>query len=178
MKYIIVMSKLLTICLVSVTVLSAQRFRDDKIDKRKISTEERVVRFAYKKLYIYSLAGRLSANNIRVSADNVRKRIPDNDVVANSLKFELTNFQFGNLEQIKAIQFTNLVTPYLGDVIDIGSNEAIVKNSINKTQKYYFSLSPRWNIGRFATLVDNKMTLGEIINYVPTEYNGYETFAA
>ena len=150
--------------------LAAQGNFHKEVDKTRLSLQERVVRYAYRKVYTYALAGSLDKNKYA-------KRFPDEVAVKNSIRFELNNFQIGPIEQIKNVRVFDLTTPPAGEIIQLTPMHSLIDDKKKRRVDRFFSLTAQWINAKYSSGMDRSMTLGEIMSYNPAGFSQFESYA-
>lgn len=146
---------LLAFCLL-LTVFIAARAQSTAAVAESVgqTPEERLIRTAYAKLVLYNRAAALEAMRGVVS------KVSPNSV----LKFELTNFRTGPLEDIKHRRISELCTPRAGDVIDVTTGTHTLNNGPPEA-----SYSARWT-SEPETSSSRDWVIGELFQLLVTEY--------
>jgi hypothetical protein len=148
----------------------AQANSPGAIDKTQLSVQERVVRYTYRKVYTYGLAGNLDRNKFL-------KRVPDGVAAKSSIRFELNNFQIGPIEQIRNVRFFDLTTPPNGEIIQLSSTDTFTNDRKRNRVDASFSLTAQWVNGKYASGMDKNITFGEVMRYQPARFSQFETYA-
>ena len=130
------------------------------------SPEEKLIRWAYKKLSVYEAVDKFSRAE--------REKQPTGQVLAQkALKFKLKNFQTGRIEEIQNLRFNDIVTLPTGNIIDITP----VSTSVNNDE-YKFSVKAKWKNGQYSSGFDSQWTLRDLMQLDPNKYRDVGKYAS
>lgn len=130
------------------------------------SQEERLIRWAYKKLSIYETVGKFS--------DAEKKKQPTGEALANkTLRFKLKDFQIGPIKEIQNEVYKDLVTLPTGQIIQVVQSS--VKHSNGELRVY---VDATWKNGQYASGFDPQWTVGDILQLDATEFYDVERYAS
>lgn len=131
-----------------------------------MSPEEKLIRWAYKKLSVYEVVDKFSRAE--------RERRPTGQALAQkALKFKLKNFQIGRIEEIQNLRFNDLITLPTGNIIDITP----INTSVNNDE-YKFSVKATWKNGQYSSGFDSQWTLGNLMQLDPNKYQNVGKYAS
>jgi hypothetical protein len=119
-----------------------------------ISPEEKTVRDTYEKL-----------TNLNKASFNDRFKPPvtlDEDAY---LRFELSNFHVGPIQEILGNRRTDLVSGTEGQIVQLTRSE-----SRNNDEDPQVSYKAQWNPGPYASVYDPQWTIGDLIGFESGQY--------
>jgi hypothetical protein len=148
-------------CLVGQQALSQQSFSlnapvvESVVKASAMTPEEKLVRLAYKKLTIFSMAARrYDAGESTQSLDNKL-----------ALSFELKNFHIGPIQEVSGSRYKDLVTLPTGQIIT-GTHGTSTLNGREEQVSY----SARWTNGQYASGYDPHWTISDRFQFEPDKY--------
>jgi hypothetical protein len=152
---------LILICLAGQQVLSQQgtsvkapAAARDKTGT-SMSPEERLVRAAYEKLTMLSRAALL------IKGGDENTSLPDGEF----LKFELSNFRIGPIEEILGALASKIKTDPSGEIINVTR----VRTRHNKGEEFV-AYEAQWTIGQYSTGYDRQWTVRDLFNFEAAIY--------
>jgi hypothetical protein len=125
--------------------------------------EERLVRRAYTQLSALVRASRLDPLTRALAADEDERSL---------LKFELTGFRVGPIDEILAEPASKVRTDYSGDVINLTRN--ITRHNQEAERLSY---KAQWTSAQYASGYDSSWTVADKMAFEPTYYYDVERFA-
>jgi hypothetical protein len=147
--------------LTSVTAIVAQQQDLKEAQRPEASTavrpEEKIIRETYKKL------SKLSRAATRIDRDeslSVDSKLDD----AAFVQFELSNFKFGNIDEITKLRRADLITPSTDDVL---SFRPYISTKNHGPE--HIAYKTNWVKSEFGTLNDKKFTVAEILRLFPKQ---------
>jgi hypothetical protein len=162
--------------LTSVTAIVAQQQDLKETQRPEASTavrpEEKIIRETYKKL------SKLSRAATRIDRDeslSVDSKLDD----AAFVQFELSNFKFGNIDEITKLRRADLITPSTDDVL---SFRPYISTKNHGPE--HIAYKTNWVKSEFGTLNDKKFTVAELLRLFPKqsydigEYVAYDVKAS
>ena len=120
-----------------------------------MSPEERIVRAAYEKLTRLNKAARFTKG--------VAARRSADDGLA--LRFELSNFRVGPIQEIWGTPARDLATLPSGEIINLQR----VVTQLNKGLERV-AYEAEWTDGQYASLYDQRWTIGDLFGFQPATY--------
>src|SRR4026208_1740914 len=150
-----------TVCLLFTLLLSfvGQTFAQE----RSSATLEKIVRETYRKLEIYNAAAQV------VEKERARKSAR----ASANLRFELSDFRTGDVQEILHQRYVDLVTLPSGDVIGLirgGHSED------GGPQEATFAAA--WERGRYASVFDPVWTVADVFHLEAARYYDVRTFVS
>lgn len=150
---------------------------DAKDVNNNMSPEEKIIRWTYKKLSVYEIVNRFSV------AD--KKNEPKGQELADkSLKFKLSSFHSGPIEEIQNVRLKDLVTSPAGEIIQIGTGNTTRKQTNRDgtitSDETKFSVDAKWVNGQYARGMDENWSVNDILQlesvrfYDVVKYISYE----
>lgn len=131
-----------------------------------MSSEEKLIRWAYKKLSVYEVVDKFSRAE--------REGKPTGQILAQkALNFKLKKFQIGRIEEIQNLRLSDLVTLPTGNVLDITP----ISTSVN-SDEYKFSVKAKWKNGQYSSGFDSQWTLGDLMKLEPNKYQDVGKYAS
>jgi hypothetical protein len=131
----------------STTVSSGQSF--------KMSPEEKIVRAAYEKLTALNRAARF------LNGPASQKTWDE----AHVLKFELSSFRMGPIQEIWGALHSRVKTGYTGDIIRL--TQSVRRHNKGPEQVAY---EAEWGSGQYASIYDRQWTVGDMLSLDPGRY--------
>jgi hypothetical protein len=126
-----------------------------------ISREEKIVRAAYEKLTM------LSSAPLRAKGDSVK--ISGEDDV---LRFELSNFRVGPIQEIVGALHNELITGASGEIINL--QRRVTRLNKEEEQVAY---GAEWTNGQYASIYDRHWTIGDLLGFEPDLYHDVGKYA-
>lgn len=119
-----------------------------------MSPEEKVVRAAYEKL--------TTLNKATLRIGLTENQSPDESSV---LRFELSDFRVGPIQEILGAVHSEIKTGGAGDVIDLTRSISTLDNGPE-----YVAYRAQWTTGQYASIYDRKWTVGDLLGFEPNLY--------
>jgi hypothetical protein len=129
--------------------------------ERASSLQEKIVRETYRKLEIYNAAAQIF--------DNERTRQPFRSEA--SLKFELSDFRSGNVQEIQNKPYAELVTLPSGDVVSLTRGG---HSQNGGPQEATFGAA--WERGQYASVFDPVWTVADVFHFEAARYYNVATY--
>ena len=120
-----------------------------------ITPEEKIIRGAYEKLT------RLSKASLRQLAIEEEPAVDEKAY----LRFELSGFRIGPIQEILAARANEIKTGYAGDVIEIYRSV----NTLNHGPEFV-SYGARWSKAQYASVYDRNWTIADLLSFEPNLY--------
>ncbi|HSE18362.1 MAG TPA: hypothetical protein VLB46_15010 [Pyrinomonadaceae bacterium] len=150
-----------TVCLIVTLLLS---FVGPLLaQERSSSGYEKIVRDTYRKLEIYNAAAQVFANELKHKSLRAEA----------NLKFELSDFRVGNVQEIVHKPYVELVTLPTGDVISLirgGHSED------GGPQEATYAAA--WEPGRYASVFDPVWTVTDVFHFEAARYYDIRTYVS
>ena len=126
-------------------------------DKKRTaqSPEEQVVRAAYEKLT------KLNRASLLVNGGDENTTLPEDQY----LKFELSNFRIGPVDEILNAVVNKIQTPASGEIIHLGRTS----RSHNQGERFV-GYRAKWEAGQYSTGYDHQWTVNDIFNLEAARY--------
>ena len=134
---------------------SSSKVRSAVSYKNLISPQEKCVRAAYEKLTMLSKAA-IFVNSAR------RSESPDETLF---LRFDLSNFHVGPIDEILDALHSQVITGGAGQVIEI--SRFVIR--LNKEEEHV-AYQAEWTTGQYASIYDRNWTLRERLGFEPSLY--------
>src|SRR5688572_10134337 len=134
--------------------VQAQGSSASKPVRRSATPEEQAVRDVYEKV---TRLNRASLKKI-TEGDNA----DDERVV----RFELSNFRLGPIDEILSKPHSELVTRFGGDQIHLVRQ---VSRHNNESERVAYTAE--WSVGQYASAYEPQWTVGQVFSFYPTEYH-------
>src|SRR6266480_8109753 len=122
--------------------------------KSGMSSEEKLVRAAYEKLTLLNKATLLENGTGRGAIDDTLL-----------LKFELSNFQVGSIQEILNSRHSEIITGPSGETIDLVPSIT----QLNKEEEHV-AYQARWTTGQYASIYDPGWTVGDLIGFEANKF--------
>ncbi|HEY0378265.1 MAG TPA: hypothetical protein VGC87_15210 [Pyrinomonadaceae bacterium] len=136
----------------------------------RMSPEEKAVRATYDKLTKLSKATLLmEGNNFYVRGGDPK----DYPAEERFLKFELSNFRVGPIDEILGTAQRKIMTGVTGEIIEV--TRVITRNNEDPQRVAY---AARWNAGQYASLRDRQWTVGDVFGFETPAYNDVGEYAS
>jgi hypothetical protein len=119
------------------------------------SPEEKIVRAAYQKLT------RLSKAALRQLA--IEEEPPSDDTLY--LRFELSGFHVGPIQEILGARDSEIKTGYQGDVIELTRSVNILNHGPE-----FVAYMAQWSKGQYASVYDRNWTIADLFSFTPNLY--------
>ncbi|MEN3330337.1 MAG: hypothetical protein V7638_5144 [Acidobacteriota bacterium] len=123
--------------------------------ERSKSSQEKIVRDTYRKLEIYNAAAQVF--------DNERTRRPFRSTA--SLKFELTDFRSGTVQEILNKPYAELVTMPTGDVVSLTRGGHSQDGGPQEA-----TFAAMWEHGQYASVFDPGWTVADVFHFEAARY--------
>jgi hypothetical protein len=123
--------------------------------ERAGSAREKIVRETYHKLETYNAAAQIF--------ENERTRKPFRSQA--SLKFELGDFRFGNIQDIINKPYAELVSLPSGDVVSLGRGGHSEDGGPEQA-----TFGATWESGQYASVFDPGWTVADVFHFEPARY--------
>ncbi len=129
------------------------------------SPEEKLIRWAYKKLSVYETVGKFS--------DAEKKKQPTGEALAKkTLRFKLKDFQIGPIKEIQNSVYKDLVTLPTGQIIQVMPQT----HKYKEEQRFY--IQAKWRNGEYASSFDPQWMVGDILQLDATEFYDVEKYTS
>ena len=149
-----------TVCLIFTLHLS---FFGVLAQEQTNNAQEKIVRETYRKLEIYNAAAQIF--------ENERTRKPFRSQA--SLKFELGDFRFGNIQEIINKPYAELVTLPSGDVVSLARSG---QSEDGDTEQETFGAA--WESEQYASVFDPGWTIADVFHFEAARYYDIRTYAS
>ena len=135
---------------------SPANVRDDVLNKRPtaMTPEERIIRSAYEKLTALNRASLIDPMKLTAPLDE-----------GSVLRFELSNFRVGPIQEILSTRHSELTTDAAGEMILL--NRSVTR--LNKEEERV-SYKAEWTAGQYASIYDPQWTVGDLVGFYAQEY--------
>ena len=127
-----------------------------------MSPQEEIIRAAYEKLTTLNRAARFIE-------DPTGEKLWDESRV---LKFELSNFRTGPIQEIWGALIRRVSTDYSGDIIRLTRSGTRHNNGPERV-----AYKAQWGTGRYASINDPQWTVGDLLSYEPDKYHDVREYA-
>ena len=124
---------------------------------------EKIVRETYRKLEIYNAAAQIF--------ENERTRRPFRSEA--SLKFELSNFRSGNVQEILNKPYAELVTLPAGDVVSLTRGGHAQDDGPQEA-----TFGAAWQHGQYASVFDPGWTIADVFHFEAARYYDITTYVS
>lgn len=124
---------------------------------------EKIVRDTYRKLEIYNAAAQIF--------DNERTRKPFRSQA--SLKFELGDFRFGNIDEIINTPYAELVTLPSGEVVSLARGGHSDDGGPEQA-----TFAAAWESGQYASVFDQGWTIADVFHFEAARYYNIKTYVS
>src|SRR6185369_13230257 len=122
---------------------------------------EKIVRETYRKLEIYNAAAQIF--------ENERTRKPFRSQA--TLKFELGDFRFGNIQEIINKPYTELVSLPSGDVVSLARGGHSENGGPEQA-----TFGAAWESGQYASVFDPAWTVADVFHFEAARYYDIKTY--
>ncbi len=132
--------------------------------KQRIETsaEEKIIRAAYEKLTKLNQAALYRIETESADLSDEKK----------FLKFQLSNFRIGPIQEILSAKYTELTTQASGEIVNV---HRIVSMHNNSEEHVAFEAS--WDTSQYAAVYDPGWTVGDLMGFEAKEYYNVGAFA-
>jgi hypothetical protein len=131
--------------------------------ERSNVSQEKIVRETYRKLEIYNAAAQIFDN------EGTRRPFRSNACV----KFELTDFRFGSIQDILNKPYAELVTLPTGDVVSLTRGG---HSQDGGPQEATFAAT--WEHGQYASVFDPGWTVSDVFHFEAARYYDVKTYVS
>jgi len=122
---------------------------------RSFTAQEKLVRETYRKLEIYNAAAQVFQ----------REQLGRAALSQSRLSFELADFRSGNLPEIAASRYAELVTLPGGEVVSLTHGSHSLDQEAEEA-----SFAAAWERGQYASVFDPQWTISDVLNFEPARY--------
>lgn len=119
------------------------------------ATPEKIVRETYRKLELYNTAAQVLDN------ERTRRQFRSEG----SVKFELTDFRFGNVQEILSRPYAELVTMPTGDVVSLTRGGHAQDGGPQEA-----TFGAAWERGQYASVFDPLWTVNDVFHFEAARY--------
>src|ERR1043165_1373917 len=130
--------------------------------ERANTVQEKIVRETYRKLEIYNAAAQIF--------DNERTGQPFRSEA--SLKFELGDFRFGNVQEIQNKPYAELVTLPSGDVVSLTRGGHSTNGGPQEA-----TFEAEWEHGNYASVFAPTWTVADVFHFEAARYYDVKSYA-
>ena len=120
-----------------------------------MSPEEKLIRLAYKKLTVYNAVAKYREG----------KSLKEITESSNALRFKLSNFKSGAIEEIRNTLYNYISTPPTGEIIQLGRSTVQWNNRGEQ-----IAYKAQWISGKYATGADRNWTIGDVLKIETAKY--------
>jgi len=131
-----------------------------------VLAQEKIVRETYRKLELYNAAAQVLEN------ERTRRPFRPKDIGAN-VKFELTDFRSGNVQEILTKPYAELVTLPTGDVVSLTRGG---HSQDGGPQEATFAAA--WERGQYASVFDPVWTVSDVFHFEAARYYDITTYVS
>src|ERR1044072_4682438 len=122
------------------------------IAARSITSQENLVRDTYRKLEVYNAAAQVSQKEQSGRAARSEPR----------LSFALFDFRSGNVQEIVATPYAELVTLATGEVVWLAHGRHSLDQGAEEA-----TFAAMWERGQYASLFDPQWTVNDVLSFEP-----------
>jgi len=122
---------------------------------RSLVAQEKLVRETYRKLEIYNAAAQVFQKEQSGRAARSQPR----------LSFELADFRSGNVQEIAASRYAELVTLPSGEVVSLTHGSHSLDQGAEEA-----TFAAAWERGQYASVYDPQWTISDVLNFEPARY--------
>lgn len=130
---------------------------------RSLTSQEKLVRETYRKLEIYNAAAQIFQKEQSGRAGRLQSR----------LGFELSDFRSGNVQEIAATRYAELVTLATGEVVSLTHGSHSLDRGAEEA-----TFAAGWERGQYASVFDPQWTISEVLNFEPARYYDIATYTS
>jgi hypothetical protein len=117
--------------------------------------QEKLIRDTYRKLEIYNAAAQIFQQEQSGRSSRATPR----------LSFELSDFRSGNVQEIAATRYAELVTLPTGEVVSLIHGSHALDQGAEEA-----SFDAAWERGQYASVFDPQWTISDVLNFEPARY--------
>jgi len=151
-----------TVCLVFSLLLS---FAGPVLaQERTGAAQEKIVRETYRKLELYNAAAQVLEN------ERMRRAVRPENV---AVKFELTDFRSGNVQEIMNKPYAELVTLPTGDVVSLTRGGHAQDGGPQEA-----TFGAAWERGQYASVFDPGWTVADVFHFEAARYYNISTYVS
>lgn len=125
------------------------------------SQQEKIVRETYRKLETYNAAAQIYRNEF------THKPLRSDA----NLKFVLSDFRFGNIQEILYTPYRDLVTLPTGDVVSLTRGGHTLNGGPQEA-----TFAAEWEHGQYASVFDPAWTVADVFHIEPARYYNIKTY--
>lgn len=130
------------------------------------TAEEKIVRWAYKKMNILDAVE-------RISKAKKQGQLVGRALGLKTLRFTLSNFHAGPIQEIQNAVYRDLVTPPTGQIIQVSAINSTRDNGEPK-----ISIKTAWQAGQYASGFDPKWTIGDVLQLEAARFHDVNRYAS
>src|SRR5581483_5915234 len=129
---------------------------------RSFDSQEKLIRDTYRKLEIYNAAAQVFQQE--QSGHGAR---------AQRLSFELSEFRSGNMQEIAARRYAELVTLPTGEIVSLTHGSHSLDAGAEEA-----TFAAAWEHGQYAPVFDPQWTINDVINFEPARYYDVDSYTS
>ena len=133
------------------------------IAARSITSQEKLVRDTYRKLEVYNAAAQVFQKEQSGRAARSEPR----------LSFALFDFRSGNVQEIVATPYAELVTLATGEVVSLTHGSHSLDQGAEEA-----TFAAMWERGQYASLFDPQWTVNDVLSFEPARYYDIATYTS
>jgi hypothetical protein len=122
---------------------------------RSLTAQEKIVRDTYRKLEVYNAAAQVFQKEQSGRAGRSQPR----------LSFELADFRSGDVQQIGASRYAELVTLPSGEIVSLTHGSHAIDQGAEEA-----TFAATWEHGQYASVFDPQWTVSDVLNFEPARY--------
>lgn len=130
---------------------------------RSSLAQEKLIRETYRKLEIYNAAAQI------FQTEQTKRRLPPQGI----LRFELSDFRTGNVQEIVSRRYAELVTLPTGEIISLTHGSHSLDQGAEEA-----TFGAGWEHGQYASVFDPQWTVGDVLNFEPARYYDVTSYAS
>src|SRR5689334_22782883 len=130
---------------------------------RSFNSQEKLVRETYRKLEIYNAAAQVFQQEQSGQGSRAPAR----------LRFELSDFRSGSMQEIAARRYAELVTLPTGEVVSLTHGSHSLDAGAEEA-----TFTAAWEHGQYASVFDPQWTINDVLNFEPARYYDIESYTS
>ncbi|HEY3582486.1 MAG TPA: hypothetical protein VGK82_18160 [Pyrinomonadaceae bacterium] len=130
---------------------------------RSFNSQEPLIRETYRKLEIYNAAAQI----FQQEQSGQGPRAPA------QIRFELSDFRSGNMQEIAARRYVELVTLPTGEVVSLTHGSHSLDGGAEEA-----TFTVAWEHGQYASVFDPQWTINDVLNFEPARYYDVESYTS
>ncbi|HJT67724.1 MAG TPA: hypothetical protein VJ749_14795 [Pyrinomonadaceae bacterium] len=130
---------------------------------RSFNSQEKLIRDTYRKLEIYNAAAQIFQQEQSGHRARAQAR----------LGFELSDFHSGNMQDISARSYAELVTLPTGEVVSLTHGSHSLDGDAEEA-----TFAAAWEHGQYAPVFDPQWTINDVLNFEPARYYDVESYTS